>query len=165
MYLFINDFLPGYLLLSLVQSAMSRNSFEELMRYLHVNGNSSLDTDDRMNRVPPLMTLSNKTFLSFFKVLKTQNITFHPLQSSQDPKYYFSSTSKFSRPKILLFIHFKVLKTQILIFHLLQSSQDPNTYFSPTSKFTRPKHLVFHLLQSSQDPNTLFLTYFKTQTP
>ena len=65
---------------------------------------------------------------------------------------HFSASSKFSRPKILFFIHFKVLKTHILIFHLLQSSQDPNTlyftyfkvlktqtpYFSPTS---RPKHL------------------------
>ena len=125
MYLFIHDFLPGCLLLSLVQSAMSRNSFEELMRYLHVNGNSSLDTDDRMNRVPPLMTLSNKTFLSFFKVLKTQNITFHPLQSSQDPNTYFSPTSKFSRPKHL-------------VFHLLQSSLDPNTLFFTYFKTQTP---------------------------
>lgn len=45
-----------------VQSAMSRNRFEELMRYLHVKDNSSLDIEDRMSKVRPLMTFLNEKF-------------------------------------------------------------------------------------------------------
>ena len=48
-----------------IAAAMSRNKFDELMRYLHVSDNLHLDSADRFAKIRPLFTLLNERCLLF----------------------------------------------------------------------------------------------------
>jgi DNA excision repair protein ERCC-6 len=49
-----------------IASAMSRNRFDELMRFVHVADNDNLNADDRFAKVRPLFTVLNARFFSAF---------------------------------------------------------------------------------------------------
>jgi len=48
-----------------ISSAMSRNRFDELMRYLHLADNLKLDSSDRFAKVRPLYNMLNERCLTF----------------------------------------------------------------------------------------------------
>jgi len=48
---------------ALVAQAMSRNRFEEILRFLHFNDNQHLDITDKMTKLRPLMDRLNHTFM------------------------------------------------------------------------------------------------------
>ena len=50
-----------------IAEAMSRNRFEEIVRYIHLANNNTLPKDDRYAKVRPLFTALNEKFLSNFK--------------------------------------------------------------------------------------------------
>ena len=50
---------------AVVQTALSRNCFLEIKKWLHVADNSSLDTSDKLAKVRPLLTLVKKNFSQF----------------------------------------------------------------------------------------------------
>ena len=58
-----------------VQSAMSRNHFEEMLRYFHVNDNAHLDATDKISKTWSLLTHMNEKFLTYFKAVQTQNLS------------------------------------------------------------------------------------------
>ncbi len=43
----------------LVAKAMSRDMFDEILRYLHFNGNQNLNTNDKLTKIWPLMNHLN----------------------------------------------------------------------------------------------------------
>lgn len=49
-----------------VASCMTRNRFEELLRYFHACDNSQLDPDDKFAKVRPLWDMMNKRWLKYF---------------------------------------------------------------------------------------------------
>ncbi|XP_036332246.1 piggyBac transposable element-derived protein 3-like [Rhagoletis pomonella] len=49
-----------------VASAMSRNRFEELLRYFHVSDNNNLDKEDKFSKVRPLWDLCNERWVKYF---------------------------------------------------------------------------------------------------
>ncbi|XP_071051462.1 piggyBac transposable element-derived protein 3-like [Onthophagus taurus] len=49
-----------------ISSLMSRNRFEELLRYFHVADNANLTQDDRFAKVRPLWDLLNKRWLKYY---------------------------------------------------------------------------------------------------
>jgi hypothetical protein len=49
----------------LIQNAMRRNRFEELMQYVHLSNNFVLPADDRFGKVRPLVNHLNEKFLLF----------------------------------------------------------------------------------------------------
>ena len=55
-----------------VQSAMSRNRFEEMLRYLHVSDNAHLDVGDKMSKV------------TYFRAVQTKNLS---IDESMVPYY------------------------------------------------------------------------------
>lgn len=58
-----------------VQAAMSRNRFDEMMRYFHVSDNTLLDATDKMSKVRPLLTYLNEKFLAYFRIVQTQDLS------------------------------------------------------------------------------------------
>ena len=60
-----------------VQAAMSRNCFEEMLRYFHVSDNAHLDVAHKMSKVWPLLThcCMNEKLLTYFKAVQTQNLS------------------------------------------------------------------------------------------
>ena len=60
-----------------VQAAMSRNCFEEMLRYFHVSDNAHLDVAHKMSKVWPLLThcRMNEKLLTYFKAVQTQNLS------------------------------------------------------------------------------------------
>lgn len=56
-----------------VVSAMTRDRFDDIMRYLHLSDNARLDAEDKMAKVRPLMSMLNERFLKYF--IKTQNLS------------------------------------------------------------------------------------------
>ena len=49
-----------------VAASMSRNRFDELMRFLHVSDNANLNSADRFTKVRPLYTMLNERCLRFY---------------------------------------------------------------------------------------------------
>lgn len=49
-----------------VASAMSRNRFEELLRYFHVADNNNLNPEDKFSKVRPLWDLCNNRWLKYY---------------------------------------------------------------------------------------------------
>jgi hypothetical protein len=49
-----------------IANAMSRNRFDDIMRFLHLCDNSNIDTKDRFAKIRPLYTLLNERCLMFF---------------------------------------------------------------------------------------------------
>lgn len=49
-----------------VSSAISRNRFEEILRYFHVNDNNALDAEDKFTKIRPLWKLMDKAWLKYF---------------------------------------------------------------------------------------------------
>jgi len=49
-----------------VAESMSRNRFDDLMRFLHVSDNANLDSADRFTKVRPLYTMLNERCLQFY---------------------------------------------------------------------------------------------------
>ena len=83
-----------------VQSAMSRNRFEEMLRYLHVSDNAHLDVGDKMSKVRPLLSHMNEKFLTYFRAVQTQNLS---IDESMVPYYGRHSCKQFIRGKPIRF--------------------------------------------------------------
>lgn len=49
-----------------VASCMTRNRFEELLRYFHASGNGYISPDDKFGKVRPLWDMMNTRWLRFF---------------------------------------------------------------------------------------------------
>lgn len=49
-----------------VSNAMSRNHFEDIMRYLHFCKNAELTNDDRFGKIRPVMCMLNERWLQYF---------------------------------------------------------------------------------------------------
>lgn len=58
----------------LVTKCMSRNRFEEILRYFHVADNTNLAPNDKMAKVRPLFDMLNKTFIQFAPIEKEISI-------------------------------------------------------------------------------------------
>ena len=83
-----------------VQSAMSRNRFEEMLRYLHVSDNAHIDVGDKMSKVRPLLSHMNEKFLTYFRAVQTQNLS---IDESMVPYYGRHSCKQFIRGKPIRF--------------------------------------------------------------
>ena len=82
-----------------VCKAMTRNRFDELMKYLHVANNDSLPAEDRFAKIRPMFSALNERFLSSYPQ--------HQLQLSIDesmvPYYGRHSAKQFIRGKPIRF--------------------------------------------------------------
>ena len=88
---------------------MTRDRFDEMMRYLHISDNTHLNTEDRMAKVRPLLVMLNDRFLTYF--IKTQDLN---IDESMILYYSRHRAKQFIRGKLIRF-GFKmwVLTTQI----------------------------------------------------
>ena len=83
-----------------VQSAVSRNRFEEMLRYLHVSDNAHLDVGDKMSKARPLLSHMHETFLTYFRAVQTQNLS---IDESMVPYYGRHSCKQLIRGKPIRF--------------------------------------------------------------
>ena len=83
-----------------ISAAMSRNRFDEMMKYLHFADNSTLDADDKFAKVRLLISLLNEKFLLFFNFLKTQNLS---IDESMVPYFGRHGAKQFIRGKPIRF--------------------------------------------------------------
>lgn len=81
-----------------IQSAMTRDRFDEFMRYIHVSDNVDLDPDDKMAKVRPLLSILNDRFLCYFP--KQQNLS---IDESMIPYYGRHGAKQFIRGKPIRF--------------------------------------------------------------
>ncbi|XP_053390583.1 piggyBac transposable element-derived protein 3-like [Mercenaria mercenaria] len=63
-------------------NAMTRDSFDTLIQYIHLFDNANLDQDDKFSKVRPLLSLLNERFLLYFP--KQQNLS---IDESMIPYY------------------------------------------------------------------------------
>lgn len=49
----------------IVRQSMSRNKFKAIKRYLHLNNNDDLDTENRFSKLQPFFDILNRNFLKF----------------------------------------------------------------------------------------------------
>ena len=75
-----------------ISSVITRDRFDEMMRYLHISDNTHLDTEDRMAKVRPLLVMLNERFLTCF--IKTQNLS---IDESMIPYYCRHGAKQFLR--------------------------------------------------------------------
>lgn len=81
-----------------ISSAMSRDRFDEIQRYLHLSDNNQLDPNDRFSKVRPLLDLLNERFLLYF--IKQQNLS---VDESMVPYYGRHGAKQFIRGKPITF--------------------------------------------------------------
>ena len=81
-----------------VASVMTRDRFEEMMRYLHLCDNEKLDAADKMGKVRPILTMLNERFLKYF--IKTPNLS---IDESMIPYYGRHGAKQFIRGKPIRF--------------------------------------------------------------
>lgn len=97
-----------------VVSAMTRDRFDDIMRYLHLSDNARLDAEDKMAKVRPLMSMLNERFLKYF--IKTQNLS---IDESMVPYYGRHGSKQFIRGKPIRF-GFKVWVLTTPLGYVLQ---------------------------------------------
>ena len=83
-----------------ISSAMTRNRFTEMMRYLHCCDNARLDADDKLSKVRPLVSMVNERFLTYFTFFKTQNLS---IDESMVPYFGKHGAKQFIRGKPIRF--------------------------------------------------------------
>ena len=81
-----------------ISSAMTRDRFDEMMRFLHVSDNTNLDAQDKMAKVRPLVSMLNERFLHHF--IPCQNLS---IDESMIPYYGRHSSKQFIRCKPIRF--------------------------------------------------------------
>lgn len=81
-----------------VSKAMTRDRFEEMMRYMHISDNNRLDLDDKFSKVRPLLAMLNERFLLYF--LKEKNLS---IDESMIPYYGRHGAKQFIRGKPIRF--------------------------------------------------------------
>ena len=81
-----------------ISNAMTRNRFEELMRFIHVADNDNLPAGDRMGKVRPLFSELNARFLHYFPCAKDLSI-----DESMVPYYGRHSAKQYIRGKPIRF--------------------------------------------------------------
>ena len=77
-----------------VASTMTRNRFDELLSIIHFSNNETLDKNDKMAKIRPLLSMLNERFLSFWP--ESQNIS---IDESMVPYYGRHSAKQFIRGK------------------------------------------------------------------
>lgn len=80
---------------ALVQNAMSRNSFDCLHRFFHVNDNNTIDKHDRIYKVRPLITHFNSKFQKLILPLGKM----FSLDEAMEPYFGHHSMKQFIRGK------------------------------------------------------------------
>ena len=83
-----------------ISSAMTRNRFLEIMKYLHVSDNGRLDGSDKMAKVRPLMSMLNERFLHYFEFVKKQDLS---IDESMVPYFGRHGCKQFIRGKPIRF--------------------------------------------------------------
>ncbi|XP_070179144.1 piggyBac transposable element-derived protein 3-like [Littorina saxatilis] len=78
--------------------AMTRDRFEEILRYLHLKDNTRLDPEDRMSKVRPLLSMINERCLNNF--VKQQSLS---IDESMVPYYGRHGCRQFIRGKPIRF--------------------------------------------------------------
>ncbi|XP_053389577.1 piggyBac transposable element-derived protein 3-like [Mercenaria mercenaria] len=81
-----------------IASAMTRDRFDTLVRYIHLCDNASLDQDDKFSKVRPLLSLLNERFVLYFP--KQQNLS---IDESMIPYYGRHGAKQFIRGKPIRF--------------------------------------------------------------
>jgi DNA excision repair protein ERCC-6 len=81
-----------------ISRAMTRNRFEELLRYLHCSDNEDLDSNDKTAKVRPLIRIMNEKFLTYFPKCTDLSI-----DESMLPYYGRHSMKQFIRGKPIRF--------------------------------------------------------------
>ena len=57
-----------------VSKLMSRNRFDQIMRYLHLADNAAINKDDKLGKVRPLFNLINERLINFFPLEKNLSV-------------------------------------------------------------------------------------------
>ncbi|KAL8575850.1 hypothetical protein ACOMHN_014855 [Nucella lapillus] len=81
-----------------VSGAMSRNRFDEHMRYLHLADNNTLDPNDKVSKVRAFLSMINERCLLYFP--EQQNLS---IDESMVPYFGHHSTKQFIRGKPIRF--------------------------------------------------------------
>ena len=68
------------------------NRFCEMMKYLHVSDNATIQADAKMSKNWPLLIMLNDKFIHYFEFLKTQNLS---IDESMVPYYGRQSAKQF----------------------------------------------------------------------
>ena len=79
----------------LVSQSMSRNRFEKIHQYLHFNDNMSIDYNDRVYKIRPIIDHLNACFGQFFQPLGQK----YSLDEAMEPYYGHHSMKQFIRGK------------------------------------------------------------------
>ncbi|GFR85542.1 PiggyBac transposable element-derived protein 3 [Elysia marginata] len=58
----------------LVSLEMTVNRFEEILSILHLADNTKLDLNDKMAKVPPILSVLNERYLQFWPVSQNGNV-------------------------------------------------------------------------------------------
>lgn len=81
-----------------IADAMTRDRFDEIMRFTHVSDNNDLDPTDKFSKVRPLLTKLNERFMQYF--LKEKNLS---IDESMIPYYGRHGAKQFIRGKPIRF--------------------------------------------------------------
>ena len=81
-----------------ISTAMTRNRFEEILRYFHLADNNNLDQSDKFAKVRPLVSELNNRFLQHFPVSQQLSI-----DESMIPYFGHHSAKQFIRGKPIRF--------------------------------------------------------------
>jgi len=81
-----------------ISSTMTRNRFEEILRYFHLADNNNLDPSDKFSKVRPLVNQLNDSFLKHFPVSQQLSI-----DESMIPYFGHHSAKQFIRGKPIRF--------------------------------------------------------------
>ena len=83
-----------------IAASMTRNCFCEIMKYLHGSDNANRQTDNKMSKVRPLLSMVKEKFIHYFQFLKTHNLS---IDESMVPYYGRHSAKQFIRGKPIRF--------------------------------------------------------------
>lgn len=83
-----------------VTSAIGRDRFDELMKYLHLCDNATIDKEDKMAKVRPLTNALNEKCLLYFPFVRTSDLS---IDESMVPYYGRHGAKQFIRGKPIRF--------------------------------------------------------------
>ena len=97
-----------------IADAMTRDRFDEIMRYMHLSDNNNLDATDKFSKVRPLLAMLNERFLLYF--VKERNLS---IDESMIPYYGRHGAKQFIRGKPIRF-GFKMWALTTALGYVLQ---------------------------------------------
>ena len=84
-----------------IASAMTRDRFDEILKYCHVSDNDNLHAGDKIAKIRPLTTMINERCLMYFnKIMKQQHLS---IDESMIPYYGRHGAKQFIRGKPIRF--------------------------------------------------------------